>query len=121
MDKYGAALYLHLAGLAIPPMQPLPKKTRAPKHSHPETDTTMDQNAPTRRRVDVAGGTVELPITAQATGSSSRSRDSNLASTSSTRGRGRGRGRQQTVEEMRAEFAQAGDPRLQSLFTRQSS
>ncbi|KAJ7927230.1 hypothetical protein B0H13DRAFT_1570892, partial [Mycena leptocephala] len=31
IEEYGEALYLYLAGLGIPPMQPLPKKSRAPK------------------------------------------------------------------------------------------
>ncbi|KAJ6618229.1 hypothetical protein B0H10DRAFT_2217765 [Mycena sp. CBHHK59/15] len=43
IDEYGDALYQYLAGLDIPLMQPLLKKTRAPKHPHP--DTEVPQNA----------------------------------------------------------------------------
>ncbi|KAJ6522648.1 hypothetical protein DFH09DRAFT_1097033 [Mycena vulgaris] len=32
IDDYGKALYQFLSSLSIPPMKPLPKKPRAPKH-----------------------------------------------------------------------------------------
>ncbi|KAJ7245186.1 P-loop containing nucleoside triphosphate hydrolase protein [Mycena haematopus] len=69
MDEYGETLCLYLAKLQIPPMQPLPKKSRAPKHPHPDADAAQDvvqESSPARQRVDVAAPVAtQLPITSQ--------------------------------------------------------
>ncbi|KAJ6472905.1 P-loop containing nucleoside triphosphate hydrolase protein [Mycena vitilis] len=44
IDDYGSELHRCLARLDIPPMQPLPKKTRAPKQGHPDADVLDVQN-----------------------------------------------------------------------------
>ncbi|KAF7371798.1 p-loop containing nucleoside triphosphate hydrolase protein [Mycena venus] len=129
MEEYGNALYRCLAGLQIPPMQPLPKKTRAPKHAHPAVEVpqsaTVEESPATRRRLDVAAALPKpLPIAAQASsaasGSSGRG-SNNPTETSRGRGRrrGRGRGKPQTPEEIKAEFARElpENPALSMLFT----
>ncbi|KAJ7476583.1 P-loop containing nucleoside triphosphate hydrolase protein [Mycena latifolia] len=73
IDKYGDSLYRYMSTLSIPPMRPLPKKTRAAKHPQPqleESETTAGQNGseeppPTRRRVAVDANSAPL-ITAAA-------------------------------------------------------
>ncbi|KAJ6630467.1 hypothetical protein B0H10DRAFT_2208096 [Mycena sp. CBHHK59/15] len=125
IDEYGDALYQYLAGLDIPPMQPLPKKTRAPKHPHPDAkvpqNAVVEGSASTRRRVDVAPAG-QQSITAQTSPTVGTSSNRGNPTAAPRRGRGRGRGRQQTAEEIRAEFSreEPKNPLLSMLFTRQS-
>jgi hypothetical protein len=125
IDQYGDALYQYLAGLDIPPMQPLPKKTRAPKHPHPDADVpqnaVVEGSASTRRRVDVVPAG-QQSITAQTSPTAGTSSNRGNPTAAPRRGRGRGQGRQQTAEEIRAEFAreEPENPLLSMLFTRQS-
>lgn len=124
IDEYGDALYQYLAGLDIPPMQPLPKKTRAPKHSYPDVEIpqngVVEGSAPARQRVDVAPAGQQF-ISAQTSPAAGNSSNRGNPTAASRSGRGRVRGRQQTAEEIRAEFSreEPENPLLSMLFTRQ--
>ncbi|KAJ7443700.1 P-loop containing nucleoside triphosphate hydrolase protein [Mycena latifolia] len=115
IDKYGDSLYRYMSTLSIPPMRPLPKKTRAAKHPQPqleESETTAVQNGseeppPTRRRVAV---------------DANKSAHAGTSSGPGTVRPGPKRQQVKTAEEIRAEFAQMPpDPRLANLFTRSMS
>jgi hypothetical protein len=120
IDEYGGALYQFMSSLSIPKMKPLPKKTRAPKHSRAEpvdggiaAVEDVGQTRPTaRRRVNVDASTQPL-IPASSPAEFSHAGSSNSIPTTQRRGQ------RQTVEELRAEFAQLPvDPKFASLFTR---
>ncbi|KAF8145811.1 P-loop containing nucleoside triphosphate hydrolase protein [Mycena galopus ATCC 62051] len=107
LDEYGELLYQFMSSLTIPPMKPLPKKTRASKHPRAETAEQM------RRRVNVDASAAEPFIPAASSAEFSHAGTSNPIS--STRKRNQPR----TAEEIRAEFSQLPvDPKLASLFTR---
>ncbi|KAF8210857.1 P-loop containing nucleoside triphosphate hydrolase protein [Mycena galopus ATCC 62051] len=107
LDEYGESLYQFMSSLTIPPMKPLPKKTRASKHPRAETAEQM------RRRVNVDASAAEPFIPAASSAEFSHAGTSNPIS--STRKRNQPR----TAEEIRAEFSQLPvDPKLASLFTR---
>jgi hypothetical protein len=119
IDDYGESLYQFLSSLSIPPMKPLPKKPRAPKHGRGEiaegpsgmaaVGDVGDGRPQTRRRVN---DSAQPPITAAGTAGSLHAGSSNSAFP--TR-----RKTQKTPEEIRAEFSQLPvDPKLASLFTR---
>ncbi|KAJ6617841.1 P-loop containing nucleoside triphosphate hydrolase protein [Mycena sp. CBHHK59/15] len=59
LDEYGDSLFLYMSNLSIPPMRPLPKKTRARKHAQAEQAQTVDAGAA------AAGGGDEGPLTTQ--------------------------------------------------------
>jgi hypothetical protein len=124
IDQYRDALCQYLAGLDIPPMRPLPKKTRAPKHLHPDTNVpqnaVVEGSASTRWRVDVVPAG-QQSITAQTSHTAGTSSNRGNPTTAPGRGRGRGQGRKQTAEEIRAEFAREEPENLllPMLFTRQ--